>query len=221
MMTLDRTRIGIGAQALGIAQGALDLAVSYAKERKQFGRPIAENQGIQFMLADMAAKVEASRLLVYNAGQMIDDGEADHVLMEDVSWEFYEELLLQTPHRHLRITYDEGRLELMSPLPRHERIKKLVAVMVAVIAMERIIPMRQLGSTTFRRRKRYKGLEPDECFYVQSEWDNAGEACLMRPLAITAATFSSASGLLPGQSVPFNASADDVVTIKRKASIFA
>jgi alkylation response protein AidB-like acyl-CoA dehydrogenase len=73
MMTLDRTRIGIGAQALGIAQGALDLAVSYAKQRKQFGKAIADNQGIQFMLADMAAKVEASRLLVYNAGQMVDD----------------------------------------------------------------------------------------------------------------------------------------------------
>ncbi len=75
MSTLDRTRPGIGAQALGIAQGALDLAVAYAKERVQFNKPIAENQGIQFMLADMATKVEASRLLVYNAAEMIDRGE--------------------------------------------------------------------------------------------------------------------------------------------------
>ncbi len=75
MMTLDRTRIGIGAQALGIAQGALDLAISYAKQRVQFGKPIAENQAIQFMLADMATKVEASRLLVYNAAEMVDRGE--------------------------------------------------------------------------------------------------------------------------------------------------
>ena len=75
MMTLDRTRLGIGAQALGIAQGALDLAVSYARQRKQFGKPIAQNQGIQFMLADMATKVEAARLLVYNAAQIIDSGE--------------------------------------------------------------------------------------------------------------------------------------------------
>ncbi len=72
MATLDRTRIGIGAQAVGISQGALDLAVSYSKERVQFGKPIAENQGIQFMLADMATKVEASRLLVYNAAEMVD-----------------------------------------------------------------------------------------------------------------------------------------------------
>src|SRR5207237_4915572 len=77
MMTLDRTRIGIGAQALGIAQGALDLAVSYAKQRVQFGKPIGENQAIQFMLADMATKVEASRLLVYNAAEMVDRGEQD------------------------------------------------------------------------------------------------------------------------------------------------
>ncbi|HZO73221.1 MAG TPA: acyl-CoA dehydrogenase [Ktedonobacteraceae bacterium] len=75
MMTLDRTRPGIGAQAVGIAQGALDLAVSYARQRIQFGRPIADNQGIQFMLADMATKVEASRLLVYNVAEMIDRGE--------------------------------------------------------------------------------------------------------------------------------------------------
>lgn len=73
MATLDRTRPGIGAQALGIAQGALDVAVKYAKERVQFGKPIAENQGIQFMLADMATEVEAARQLLYNAARMIDE----------------------------------------------------------------------------------------------------------------------------------------------------
>jgi alkylation response protein AidB-like acyl-CoA dehydrogenase len=77
MMTLDRTRPGIGAQAVGIAQGALDLAVSYSKQRVQFNKPIAENQGIQFMLADMATKVEAARLMVYNAAEMIDTGGKD------------------------------------------------------------------------------------------------------------------------------------------------
>ncbi|HEY7415403.1 MAG TPA: acyl-CoA dehydrogenase [Ktedonobacteraceae bacterium] len=75
LRSLDHTRIGIGAQAVGIAQGALDLAVAYAKQRVQFNRPIAENQGIQFMLADMATKVEASRLLVYNAAEMADRGD--------------------------------------------------------------------------------------------------------------------------------------------------
>jgi alkylation response protein AidB-like acyl-CoA dehydrogenase len=75
LTTLDHTRPGIGAQAVGIAQGALELAVSYAKQRIQFNKPIAENQGLQFMLADMATKVEASRLLVYNVAEMIDRGE--------------------------------------------------------------------------------------------------------------------------------------------------
>ncbi len=67
MGTLDGGRIGIAAQALGIAQGALDATVEYVKERKQFGRAIAQFQNTQFMLADMATKVEAARLLVYKA----------------------------------------------------------------------------------------------------------------------------------------------------------
>ena len=67
MKTLDGGRIGIAAQALGIAQGAFDAAVAYAKERKQFDRPIAGFQGVQFMLADMATRIEAARLLVYQA----------------------------------------------------------------------------------------------------------------------------------------------------------
>jgi alkylation response protein AidB-like acyl-CoA dehydrogenase len=74
MMTLDRTRPGVGAQALGIAQGALDVAVKYAKERVQFNHPIAEFQGIQFMLADMATEVEAARQLLYHAARLIDEG---------------------------------------------------------------------------------------------------------------------------------------------------
>jgi len=65
MKTLDGGRNGIAAQAVGIAQGALDAATAYAKERKQFGKPIGENQGIGFKLADMATKIEAARLLTY------------------------------------------------------------------------------------------------------------------------------------------------------------
>ena len=72
LRVLDRSRPGVAAQALGIAQGALDYAVSYAKERQQFGRAIAEFQGLQFMLADMEAQVQAARALVYLASQMID-----------------------------------------------------------------------------------------------------------------------------------------------------
>lgn len=70
MSNLDGGRIGIGAQALGIAQAALDASIKYAKERVQFGKPIASQQAIQFKLADMATKIEAARLLVYNAAHI-------------------------------------------------------------------------------------------------------------------------------------------------------
>jgi alkylation response protein AidB-like acyl-CoA dehydrogenase len=72
--TLNEGRIGIGGQMLGLAQGAFDHAVAYAKERKQFGKPIAEFQGIQFQIAEMAVDIEAARLLVYNAARLRDAG---------------------------------------------------------------------------------------------------------------------------------------------------
>jgi len=70
--TLNEGRIGIGAQMLGVARGALEHAIAYAKERKQFGRPIAEFQAIQFQLARLATEVEAARLMVYNAARLKD-----------------------------------------------------------------------------------------------------------------------------------------------------
>ena len=75
MHTLDRSRPSIAAQAVGIAQGAIDYGVGYVKERKAFGRAIADFQGIQFMLADMAMKTEAARGLTYRACALIDDGD--------------------------------------------------------------------------------------------------------------------------------------------------
>ena len=74
MRTLTGGRISIGALALGIAQGAYEHAARYSKERKQFGKPIAEFQAVQFMLADMATKIEAARLLVYHAARLRDEG---------------------------------------------------------------------------------------------------------------------------------------------------
>ncbi|MEO0019673.1 MAG: acyl-CoA dehydrogenase family protein [candidate division WOR-3 bacterium] len=74
MRTFDRTRPGVGAQAVGIAQGALDEALEYAKTRVQFGQPIASFQAIQLMLADMAIQIEASRALVYEAARAADAG---------------------------------------------------------------------------------------------------------------------------------------------------
>ena len=74
MQTLDGGRIGVSAQALGIAQAALDASIAYAKERVQFGKPIASLQAIQWMIADMAMEVDAARLLVYRAASCVDNG---------------------------------------------------------------------------------------------------------------------------------------------------
>jgi butyryl-CoA dehydrogenase len=74
MKTLDKSRPGVAAQALGIAEGAFDLALDYARKRIQFGQPIASHQGIQFMLADMATQIEAARALLYTAAHLVDSG---------------------------------------------------------------------------------------------------------------------------------------------------
>ncbi len=73
--TLNEGRIAIGAQMVGLAQGALDHTLRYVKEREQFGRPVGEFQGVQFQLAEMATDIEAARLLVYNAARLKDSGE--------------------------------------------------------------------------------------------------------------------------------------------------
>lgn len=95
MKTLDHTRITIAAQALGVAQGALDYAKGYVRERRQFGKPIADFQGVQFMLADMAMKVEAARQLTYaaaakserNDGDLTFQGAAAKCFASDVAME--------------------------------------------------------------------------------------------------------------------------------------
>ena len=74
MRTLDQSRPGVSAQAIGIAQGALDLTVDYVRERRQFERTISTFQGVQFMLADMATEIEAARALTYATARMIDSG---------------------------------------------------------------------------------------------------------------------------------------------------
>jgi alkylation response protein AidB-like acyl-CoA dehydrogenase len=75
MHTLDRSRPTIGAQAVGIAQGALDFAIGYMKQRRTFGRPLADNQGLQWMVADCGMRIEAARGLVHKACSIVDDGD--------------------------------------------------------------------------------------------------------------------------------------------------
>lgn len=92
---LDRSRIGIGAQAVGIAQSALEESAAYSKEREQFGKTISSFQAIQFMLADMAARIEASRLLVYHAARQVDAGEKEITLPGAMAKMFASDMAMQ------------------------------------------------------------------------------------------------------------------------------
>ena len=88
-----------------------------------------------------------------------------HLVLHDVSWEFYEQLLREVGDRHIQITYDDGSLEIMSPLPEHERWGAWIARLIELMCLERSIDCECLGSTTFRDAAKRKGLEPDECYY--------------------------------------------------------
>src|SRR6266700_4526248 len=143
MMTLDRTRIGIGAQALGIAQGALDLAGSYAKQRVQFGKPIAENQAIQFMLADMATKVEASRLLVYNAAEMVDRGEENFGKYSAMAKMYASDRAMEVTNDAIQILGGYGYMK-EYPAERMMRDAKITQIYEGTNQMQRMVIARDL-----------------------------------------------------------------------------
>jgi Uma2 family endonuclease len=96
----------------------------------------------------------------------LDD--VQHLVLDGVSWELYEHLLKEVGSRPLRLTYDNGELEIMSPLPQHELAKIALGDFVKAMIEELDLPRAGFGSTTFRRRLKKKGLEPDDCFYIQS-----------------------------------------------------
>ena len=92
-----------------------------------------------------------------------------HFVLEGASWDFYERLLREIGDRPIRVTYDQGRLEIMSPLPEHEDAKTVIGRMIEMLTFELDMPVKSLGSTTFRRKDKAKGLEPDECYYFRDE----------------------------------------------------
>lgn len=94
---------------------------------------------------------------------------AEHVVLNDVSWQAYECLLEAVGDRRLRHSYDDGTLEIMSPLKRHDRAKTLLGRLIEMAAYELDVDIQSIGSTTLRRSERRKGLEPDECYYVAHE----------------------------------------------------
>jgi Uma2 family endonuclease len=95
----------------------------------------------------------------------------DHIVLEDISWDFYESLLREIGDRAIRVTYDDGRLEIMSPLPKHERWGDWIDWLVKEMSVAREIEIAPLASTTFKLRAEKKGLEPDKCYYVQHAED--------------------------------------------------
>jgi alkylation response protein AidB-like acyl-CoA dehydrogenase len=143
MMTLDRTRPGIGAQALGIAQGALDLAVSYSKQRIQFGKAIAENQGIQFMLADMATKVEAARLLVYNVAEMIGRGEQYFSKYSSMAKMYASDIAMEVTNDAIQILGGYGYMK-EYPAERMMRDAKITQIYEGTNQIQRLVIARDL-----------------------------------------------------------------------------
>jgi alkylation response protein AidB-like acyl-CoA dehydrogenase len=143
MMTLDRTRPGVGAQALGIAQGALDLAVSYSKQRVQFNKPISDNQGIQFMLADMATKVEAARLLVYNAAEMIDRGEPNFSKYSSMAKMYASDIAMEVTGDAVQVLGGYGYMK-EYPAERMMRDAKITQIYEGTNQIQRLVVARAL-----------------------------------------------------------------------------
>jgi Uma2 family endonuclease len=98
-----------------------------------------------------------------------DRGRADHILIRNANWRLYRSFVDEIGDGNVRVTYDRGVMEIMSPLPEHERRKKLIGRMVELMTFELNIPTASFGSTTYADEAIDKGLEPDECYYIANE----------------------------------------------------
>jgi alkylation response protein AidB-like acyl-CoA dehydrogenase len=141
--TLDHTRVTIAAQAVGIAQGALDHAVSYARERHQFGRPIADFQGLQFMLADMGMKVEAARQLTYAAAGRSERGDADLPFFGAAAKCFASDTAMQVTTDAVQVLGGYGYTR-DYPVERMMRDAKITQIYEGTNQVQRIVVARQL-----------------------------------------------------------------------------
>lgn len=141
--TLDHTRITIGAQAIGIAQGALDHAVAYAKERKQFGKSIADFQGIQFMLADMAMKLEVARQMVYVAASKSERGDSDLTYFGAAAKCFASDVAMEITTDAVQILGGYGYVK-DYPLERMMRDAKITQIYEGTNQIQRLVIAREL-----------------------------------------------------------------------------
>ena len=141
--TLDHTRPTIGAQAVGIAQGALDAAVDYVRDRKQFGKPVADFQGVQFMLADMAMKIEAARHLVYVAAAKAERGEKNIGLIASASKCFASDTAMEVTTDAVQLFGGAGYTTDF-PVERMMRDAKITQIYEGTNQIQRMVMARQV-----------------------------------------------------------------------------
>jgi alkylation response protein AidB-like acyl-CoA dehydrogenase len=143
MRTLDHTRVTIAAQAVGVAQGALDYALGYAAERKQFGKPIADFQGLQFMLADMGMKVEAARQLTYAAAGRSERGDKDLTFFGAAAKCFASDVAMEVTTDAVQVLGGYGYTR-DYPVERMLRDAKITQIYEGTNQVQRIVMARQL-----------------------------------------------------------------------------
>jgi alkylation response protein AidB-like acyl-CoA dehydrogenase len=143
MKVLDHTRVTIAAQAVGIAQGALDYALDYAKERQQFGKAIADFQGLQFMLADMGMKVEAARQLTYAAAGRSQRGDSDLTFFGAAAKCFASDVAMQVTTDAVQVLGGYGYTR-EYPVERMMRDAKITQIYEGTNQVQRIVMARQL-----------------------------------------------------------------------------
>ena len=143
MKTLDHTRVTIGAQAVGIAQGALDVASAYVKDRQQFGKPIASFQGIQFMIADMAMKLEAARQLVYVAAAKSERGDPDLTFFGAAAKCFASDMAMEITTDAVQALGGAGYTKDW-PVERYMRDAKITQIYEGTNQVQRIVMAKQL-----------------------------------------------------------------------------
>jgi acyl-CoA dehydrogenase len=143
LRTLDHTRVTIGAQAVGIAQGALDVATAYVKERRQFGKAIAEFQGIQFMLADMAMTLEAARQLVYVAAAKSERDDPDLPFFGAAAKCYASDVAMRVTVDAVQLLGGAGYVKDF-PLERMMRDAKITQIYEGTNQVQRVVMARQL-----------------------------------------------------------------------------
>jgi len=143
MRTLDHTRITIAAQAVGVAQGALDYALGYIQQRQQFGKPIAEFQGLQFMVADMGMRIEAARQMTYAAAGRSERGDADLTFFGAAAKCFASDVAMEVTTNAVQLLGGYGFTR-DYPVERMMRDAKITQIYEGTNQVQRIVAARQL-----------------------------------------------------------------------------